>query len=193
MPKKTPALSAIEPRDEELIGMIKKYMFLKYDDEAMINAILNQSGNLITRDTLKKWKAIAKRDKIEAKAEIDRYLENMLNLGMFEDVKTQYEISKDMLIQNSKTYNKMVREGDVNKQIALTSVIIRQMEDMRKVVTSMGYLSKTREILEKGFKNGSPMMEVGTSIEIETRPGSSFDEAVDQSIGEIELKDNEVF
>ena len=197
MPARPPKINAIEPRDDNLIGLIKKYIFLEFNDEAMIDAILTESGNLISREQLRQWKHIAIREKKEAKVEIDLYLENMLKVGMFEDVKRQYETAKTMLTTNTQTYFKIVKDGDVNKQIAITNTIIRQMEDMRKIVTSMGYLAKTKEILERGFAggNGGAGLEdrSGTSITIETKPGSSFDEAVEQSIGEIEMKDNEVF
>lgn len=192
-----PKINAIETRDDNLIGLIKKYIFLEFNDEAMIDAVLTESGNLITREQLRKWKQVAVREKKESRIEIDLYLENMLKIGMFEDVKRQYETAKMMLTANTQTYLKVVKGSDVNKQMAVTNTIIRQMEDMRKIVTSMGYLAKTKEILERGFAggNGGAALEdrSGTSITIEARPGSSFDEAVAQSIGEIEMKDNEVF
>jgi hypothetical protein len=194
MKKKVHKINAMETRNDELIDLIKKYIFLEFNDEAMIDAVLTESGDLITREQLKKWKHIAKTEKKDAKVEIDLYLENMLKIGMFEDVKRQYELAKSMLTTNSQSFFKVVRDGDVNKQMALTNVIIRQMEDMRKIVTSMGYLAKTKEILERGFAGGGALEDQsGTSITIETKPGSSFDEAVAQSIGEIEMKDNEVF
>ena len=196
MPARPPKINAIETRDDNLIGLIKKYIFLEFNDEAMIDAILTESGNLITREQLRQWKTVAIREKKEARVEIDLYLENMLKVGMFEDVKRQYETAKMMLTTNTQTYLKVVKDGDVNKQMAVTNTIIRQMEDMRKIVTSMGYLAKTKEILERGFAGGGAALEdqsSGTSITIETKPGSSFDEAVEQSIGEIEMKDNEVF
>jgi hypothetical protein len=112
---------------------------------------------------------------------------------MFEDVKRQYEIAKMILLANTASFSKVAAEGDINRQIALTNVITRQMEDMRKIVTSMGYLAKTKEILERGFKSGGIDDTNGTSITIQTKPGGSFDEAVNQSITEIEMKDNEVF
>lgn len=191
-----PKINAVEVRDDNLIGLIKKYIFLEFNDEAMIDAILTESGNLITREQLRRWKTVAIREKKEAKVEIDLYLENMLKVGMFEDVKRQYETAKTMLTTNTQTYFRIVKEGDTNKQIAITNTIIRQMEDMRKIVTSMGYLAKTKEILERGFAGGNGAAledQSGTSITIEAKPGSSFDEAVEQSIGEIEMKDNEVF
>lgn len=198
-----PKINAIETRDDNLIGLIKKYIFLEFNDEAMIDAVLTESGNLITREQLRKWKQVAVREKKESRIEIDLYLENMLKIGMFEDVKRQYETAKMMLTANTQTYLKVVKGSDVNKQMAVTNTIIRQMEDMRKIVTSMGYLAKTKEILERGFagggggggNGGGAALEdrSGTSITIETKPGSSFDEAVAQSIGEIEMKDNEVF
>lgn len=197
MPARPPKINAIETRDDNLIGLIKKYIFLEFNDEAMIDAILTESGNLITREQLRQWKTVAIREKKEARVEIDLYLENMLKVGMFEDVKRQYETAKMMLTTNTQTYLKVVRDGDVNKQMAVTNTIIKQMEDMRKIVTSMGYLAKTKEILERGFAGGSGGAALedqsGTSITIETKPGSSFDEVVEQSIGEIEMKDNEVF
>lgn len=197
MPARPPKINAIETRDDNLIGLIKKYIFLEFNDEAMIDAILTESGNLITREQLRQWKTVAIREKKEARVEIDLYLERMLKIGMFEDVKRQYETAKMMLTTNTQTYLKVVKDGDVNKQMAVTNTIIRQMEDMRKIVTSMGYLAKTKEILERGFAGGGAAaledQSSGTSITIETKPGSSFDEAVEQSIGEIEMKDNEVF
>jgi hypothetical protein len=192
--KEAPKINAIEPRDDELIELIKKYIFLQYDDDSMINAILTESGNLITRDQLKMWKQVALREKKEAKLEIDVYLKNMLELGMFEDVKTQYEIAKTMLITNSKTYHQVVKKGDINMQIALTNTIDKQMEGMRKIITSMGYLTKAKEVMERGFSGAGALDDkAGTTITIEAKPGSSFDEVVDQSIGEIELRENEIF
>lgn len=198
--KEPPKINSIEPRNDELLELIKKYMFLKYDDSSIIDAILVESGNLITRDQLMMWKQVAFREKREAKLEIDVYLNNMLELGMFEDVKTQYEISKTMLITNSKTYHQLVKKGDVNMQIAMTNTIDKQMEGMRRIITSMAYLTKAREVMQRGFSGeGSGALDnnggdkSGTTITIEAKPGSTFDDIVDQSIGEIELRENEVF
>jgi hypothetical protein len=185
-------INAIEPRNDRLIELIKKYIFYKYDDDSMLNAILTEYGSEITREELVKWKSIALREKKEAKMEIDVYLSNMIELGMYEDVMMQYELSKSMLITNSKTYNEMVIKKDVDRQVMLTNAIDRQMEGMRRLVTSIGYMTKAKEVLEKGFSTGLED-KAGTSITIEAKPGSSFDEVVNQSIGEMELKDNAIF
>jgi hypothetical protein len=194
MPKK-PVVSSgpIEPRNEELIDLVKKYMFLEFNDEAIINTILTMTGNVITREQLLRLKETAKREKKESRIEIEIYLQQMMEVGIFEEVERQFETSKMMLITNTQTFSRVAAEGDVNKQIALTNVITRQMEDMRKIVTSMGWLAKSKEILERGFKNGGLDNSNGTSITIQTKPNSSFSEAIDQSIGEAELRDNEVF
>jgi hypothetical protein len=192
MPKKS-MISPIEPRDEELISLVKKYVFLGFNDDSMVNSIMLMTGNIVTRDKLERLKELAKRDKREAKIEIEVYLNDMMEVGMFEEVERQFETAKLMLVTNTQTFARVAAEGDINKQIALTNVITRQMEDMRKIVTSMGYLAKTKEILERGFKNGGVDDSNGTSITIQTKPNVSFDEVVNQSIGEMELKDNEVF
>ncbi len=188
-------INAIEPRNERLLELIKKYIFFKYDDDSMINAILTEYGNEITKEELKKWKAIALREKKEAKLEIDVYLRNMIELGMYEDVMMQYELSKSMLLTNAKTFDKMVIKGDIDRQVMLTNAIDKQMEGMRRLVTSIGYMTKAKEVLEKGFSSVGLEEDdkAGTSITIEAKPGSSFDEVVNQSISEIELKDNEIF
>lgn len=185
-------LNAIEPRDENLLEMIKKYIFLGFTDDSMVRAIETKSGNKITKSQLDKMKSIAIRDKKEAAYEIEQYLKNMVTLGMFEDVKTQYETAKDLLTINHMTFIKVAHEGDINKQIALTNVIVRQMEDMRKIVTSMGYLTKIKEYNERGFME-APIHDKGTSISVETKPKSTLDEAVAESISELDFKDNEVF
>ncbi len=192
MPKKS-MISPIEPRDEELISLVKKYVFLGFNDDSMVNSIMLMTGNIVTRDKLERLKELAKRDKREAKIEIEVYLKDMMEVGMFEEVERQFETAKLMLVTNTQTFARVAAEGDINKQIALTNVITRQMEDMRKIVTSMGYLAKTKEILERGFKNGGVDDSNGTSITIQTKPNVYFDEVVNQSIGEMELKDNEVF
>lgn len=186
-------INAIEPRNERLLELIKKYIFFKYDDDSMINAILTEYGNEITKEELKKWKTIALREKKEAKLEIDVYLRNMIELGMYEDVMMQYELSKSMLLTNAKTFDKMVIKGDIDRQVMLTNAIDKQMEGMRRLVTSIGYMTKAKEVLEQGFQSNGLEDKAGTSITIEAKPGSSFDEVVNQSISEIELKDNEIF
>ena len=62
LPARPPKINAIETRDDNLIGLIKKYIFLEFNDEAMIDAILTESGNLITREQLRQWKTVAIRE-----------------------------------------------------------------------------------------------------------------------------------
>lgn len=190
-------INAVEPYDPELVEMVKTYIFLKFNDEAMVNAIANRTGNVMTRADLNKWKDIAKRERKEAKVEIEEYMRTMIELRMFEDVKDQYERSKDILNTNHMTFVRVAREGDVNKQVALTNVIIRQTQELRNIGTTMGSLVKIKEYIEKGFNEG-PMDREGngagtTSISVQTKPKSSFDDAVAESISELDLKDNEVF
>ncbi len=181
---------SIQRNDDEVIELVKRYLILKLDDETIVKYILNETGIVVSFTDLKKYKTIAKREKYESKRELDKYMKDMLEIGMFNSVRKQNDMTEIMIDKNFKSFLKAAENNDMPNQIAFTQILHKEFEDQRKISTSMGYLTKTREILEKGLQD----KEAGetTSILVETKPGDQLDETIQNSMSEIELNDNRV-
>lgn len=196
MPRKTTALKPLKASSYEkstrIVDIVKVCRLSQLSNDITLDVIEFETGKRLTLDELKPLIDLAKREVKEQQIQVDEHMNYMVRIGLYEDNMQQHTqlttISKMIF---GLIINEGVKPDDIkNKNFLLNAATTytKVIAAKNNVITNIGFLSKTRSILEQGIGDKE---EKGTII-VEKRE-SEIEKQADQAFDVQEMEDNAVF
>jgi hypothetical protein len=197
MPKKTRAIKPLKKatnyeKSTRIVDVVKKCRLSQLSNDITLDVIEFETGKRLTLDELKPIIELAKREVKEQKIQVDMHMDYMVRIGLYEDSMIQHD---QLTIVEKMIFGMIIKEGVKPQDIVNQNLILNAANTLTKVmaaksntITNIGFLSKTKMILEQGISDNKD--EKGTVI-VEKR-GKEIDKLVDDAIDIQEMEQNRV-
>lgn len=182
------SISRYEKRNK-LIDIVKKCQLCQATKDMMKMTIELETGREIKDDELTHLITAANRQIKEQQIEVEVYTEYMIRVGLFTELmKTQYILStiEKFNFANFLEEANKKEDKDANKMANISSILLKIAAEQRNTITSLGYLTKAKQILEN---NNPDNLNKKTTIMMD-RTEKSVEDLVDQSMNVVELEEN---
>jgi hypothetical protein len=177
--------------------IVKMLQFLNADHRTMLEMIEIKTGHQLTEPQLKQLLEVASQQIRENEIEVDNHMEFMVKFGLYLDaMKDQQRL--DLLLEMLqalaiKKYHATMQEGSAkdytNSIVAISGVMAKLIDQKTVLITHMGFLKKTRALIEQ--ENGN--MEFNKKLGVvEEKKDSTIEELTKQSITTYDAETNRV-
>lgn len=197
MPRKTTAIKPLKKatnyeKSTKIVDVVKMCRLNQFSNDITLDVIEFETGKRLSLDELKPVIEVAKREVKEQQIQVDMHMDYMVRIGLYEDTMKQHSqlTTVEKLIFGI-IINEGVKPKDImNKNLIMNAatVLTKVMAAKSNTITNIGFLSKTKMILEQGVSD----KEEKGSIIVEKR-GKEIDRLVDEAIDVKEMEDNAVF
>ena len=195
MPKKTTAIKPLKATNYEkstkIVDVVKMCRLNQLSNDITLDVIEFETGKRLTLDELKPVIEIAKREVKEQQIQVDMHMDYMVRIGLYEDTMKQHS---QLTVLEKMIFGLIMNEGVkpqdmMNKNFILNAATVLTKVQMAKsnTITNIGFLSKTKMILEQGVNDKE---DKGTIL-VEKR-GKEIDRLVDEAVDIKEMEQNRV-
>lgn len=200
MPSAKNSISKYE-KTNKMLDIVKRYKLMNMNNKAIIDAIQFHTGKIITENQLHELVEMAKREVREQEIEVNKHMEHMVRFGLYIDTMNSHEqlVTVEQIIFSEilAEQNLPPEKKNMNKILAMSNTLKNIIAAKDTIVTSIGFLSKTKNIFENTQKidldNHPPAIELNkkTNIMIKDQK-TDVNKLIDDVIDKKELERNRV-
>lgn len=197
MPKRTTAIKPLKKasnyeKSTKIVDVVKMCRLNQFSNDITLDVIEFETGKRLSLDELKPVIEIAKREVKEQQIQVDMHMDYMVRIGLYEDTMKQHS---QLTVLEKMIFGLIINEGVKPKDLMNGNFILNAATTLTKVmaaksntITNIGFLSKTKMILEQGISDNND--DKGTII-VEKR-GKEIDRLVDEAVDVQEMQENRV-
>src|SRR5687768_6764427 len=197
MPRKTTAIKPLKASTYEkstrIVDIVKVCRLSQLSNDITLDVIEFETGKRLTLDELKPVIEAAKREVKEQQIQVDMHMDYMVRIGLYEDNMQQHsQLTTIQKMIFGLIMNEGVKPKDLmNKNFLLNAATVhtKVVAAKNNVITNIGFLSKTKAILEQGVNDDKG--DKGTII-VEKRE-KEIHKLADEAFDVKEMEENRVF
>lgn len=187
-------------KTNKMLDIVKRYKLMNMNNKAIIDAIQFHTGKIITENQLHELVEMAKREVREQEIEVNKHMEHMVRFGLYIDTMNSHEqlVTVEQIIFSEilAEQNLPPEKKNMNKILAMSNTLKNIIAAKDTIVTSIGFLSKTKNIFENTQKidlDNPPAIELNkkTNIMIKDQK-TDVNKLIDDVIDKKELERNRV-
>jgi hypothetical protein len=184
-------------KNSKMMEIIKTMQFVNADHKTILEMIEIKTGHQLTKDQLLKLIEVAKQQVAENEIEVNKHMEFMVRFGLYLDAmrdQGRLEIFLEMLQALAiKKYHATMQDGSVkdytNSIVAIAGVMAKLVDQKTSLITHMGFLTKTRAMIEREDGNADFNKKLGV---MEDKKDGKIEELTKESITSYEAEINRV-